>query len=70
MPDFYSRLPKGVQRFLSQRDIKVIIAVFAPPLAVYLHVGFEAQLWLNIALTLLAYVPGLVHAVWIINKAQ
>jgi uncharacterized membrane protein YqaE (UPF0057 family) len=31
-------------------------------------VGFGGQFWLNILLTLLGYIPGIVHAVWIIAK--
>lgn len=31
-----------------------------------MQVGFGAQFWINILLTLLGYIPGIVHAVWII----
>jgi uncharacterized membrane protein YqaE (UPF0057 family) len=29
-------------------------------------VGFGLHFWLNILLTLLGYIPGIIHAVWII----
>ena len=48
--------------------IRIIIAIFLPPLGVFLQVGLGGQFWLNILLTLLGYVPGLVHAIWIIAK--
>ncbi|KIH75578.1 Uncharacterized membrane protein YqaE, homolog of Blt101, UPF0057 family [Geoalkalibacter ferrihydriticus] len=48
--------------------VRVLIAVLLPPLAVFLQVGIGKHFWLNIVLTLLGYVPGLVHAVWIIAK--
>lgn len=32
----------------------------------FLQVGIGAQFWINILLTLLGYIPGIVHAVWII----
>lgn len=48
--------------------IRVIFAVLLPPLGVFLQVGLGAQFWLNILLTLLGYIPGIVHAIWIIAK--
>lgn len=39
-----------------------LLAVLLPPLAVYLTEGGRGHFWLNILLTLLFYVPGLVHA--------
>ena len=48
--------------------VRIIIAIFLPPLGVFLQVGLGGQFWLNILLTLLGYVPGLVHAIWIIAK--
>jgi uncharacterized membrane protein YqaE (UPF0057 family) len=46
--------------------IRIILSVLLPPLGVFLQVGIGAQFWINIVLTLLGYVPGLVHAVYII----
>lgn len=48
--------------------LRIILAIFLPPLGVFLQVGFRAQFWLNIVLTLLGYIPGIIHAVWIIAK--
>lgn len=48
--------------------VRIVIAIFLPPLGVFLQVGLGGQFWLNILLTLLGYVPGLVHAIWIIAK--
>ena len=48
--------------------IRIIIAIFLPPLGVFLQVGLGGDFWLNILLTLLGYIPGLVHAIWIIAK--
>lgn len=47
---------------------RVIIAIILPPLGVFLQVGFGGQFFLNILLTLLGYIPGIVHAVWIISR--
>lgn len=48
--------------------IRIIIAVLLPPLGVFLQVGLGGQFWLNILLTLLGYVPGIVHAVYVIAR--
>jgi uncharacterized membrane protein YqaE (UPF0057 family) len=48
--------------------IRILFAILLPPVGVFLQVGLGAQFWLNILLTLLGYVPGIVHAVWIIAK--
>jgi uncharacterized membrane protein YqaE (UPF0057 family) len=48
--------------------IRIILAILLPPLGVVLQVGFGGQVWLNIPLTLLGYIPGVVHAVWIIAR--
>ena len=46
--------------------IRLILSILIPPLGVYLQVGLTGQFWLNVLLTILGYVPGLIHAVWII----
>ena len=48
--------------------LKIVIAIVLPPLGVFLQVGLGKHFWLNILLTLCGYVPGLVHAIWIIAK--
>ena len=45
---------------------KIILAVILPPLGVLLEVGLGLHFWINILLTLLGFVPGVVHAVYII----
>lgn len=48
--------------------LRIILSVLVPPIGVFLQVGFGGHFWLNILLTLLGYVPGLVHAIWIIAR--
>ena len=48
--------------------IRIIVAIILPPLGVFLQVGLGKDFWINILLTLLGYIPGIVHAVWIIAK--
>ena len=46
--------------------IRILLSVLIPPLGVFLQVGIGMHFWLNILLTLLGYVPGLIHAIYII----
>jgi uncharacterized membrane protein YqaE (UPF0057 family) len=48
--------------------IRILLAILLPPVGVFLTVGLRGQFWLNILLTLLGYLPGIVHAVWIIAR--
>ena len=48
--------------------IRIVLSVFLPPLGVFLQVGLGKHFWLNILLTILGYLPGLIHAIWIIAK--
>ena len=48
--------------------IKLVAAILLPPLGVFLEVGIKGQFWLNVLLTLLGYIPGIIHAVWIIAR--
>ena len=48
--------------------LRILVAVLLPPLGVFLQVGLRGAFWLNILLTLLGYLPGIIHAVWIIAR--
>ncbi|RLC20695.1 MAG: YqaE/Pmp3 family membrane protein [Deltaproteobacteria bacterium] len=48
--------------------IKIIIAILLPPLGVFMQVGIGKHFWLNILLTILGYIPGIIHAIWVIAK--
>lgn len=48
--------------------LRIILSVIIPPVGVFLQVGFGLHFWINILLTLLGYIPGLVHAIWIITR--
>jgi uncharacterized membrane protein YqaE (UPF0057 family) len=46
--------------------LRVIIAIFVPPLGVFLQEGLGGQFWINVILTILGYIPGIIHALYII----
>lgn len=48
--------------------IRILLAIVLPPLGVFLQVGIGLHFWLNIILTLCGYVPGIIHAVYVIVK--
>lgn len=48
--------------------VRILLAILLPPLGVLLQVGLGLHFWINILLTLLGYIPGIVHAVWIIAR--
>ncbi len=48
--------------------VRILCAIILPPLGVFLQVGLGLHFWLNILLTLLGYVPGIVHAVWVVLR--
>ena len=48
--------------------LRILLAILLPPLGVFLQVGIGKHFWINILLTILGFVPGIVHAVWVIAK--
>ncbi len=48
--------------------IRLLFAIIFPPLGVFLQVGLGGHFWLNILLTICGYVPGIVHALYVILK--
>ena len=48
--------------------VKILLAILLPPLGVAMEVGITKQFWINVLLTLLGFVPGIVHAVYVIAK--
>jgi uncharacterized membrane protein YqaE (UPF0057 family) len=46
--------------------LRIIISILIPPLGVFLQVGIGPQFWINILLTILGYIPGVIHAIYII----
>jgi uncharacterized membrane protein YqaE (UPF0057 family) len=47
--------------------LRIILAILLPPLGVFLQEGLGKHFWINVLLTLLGYIPGIVHALWVIT---
>ncbi|CAM4381574.1 YqaE/Pmp3 family membrane protein [Vibrio astriarenae] len=48
--------------------LMIIICVLLPPLGVFIKFGLGSQFIINLILTLLFFVPGMVHALWLVLK--
>jgi uncharacterized membrane protein YqaE (UPF0057 family) len=46
----------------------IILAIVLPPVGVLLTYGVTTPLLINILLTLLGWLPGSIHAVWLVSK--
>ncbi|MEQ8847630.1 YqaE/Pmp3 family membrane protein [Botrimarina sp.] len=46
--------------------IKVLLAILLPPVGVFFEVGLGMHFWINILLTLLGFIPGIIHAIYVI----
>ncbi len=48
--------------------VLIILAIILPFVAVFLKKGVGKDLLINIILCFLFYVPGIIHAVWLVTK--
>ncbi|BAY36684.1 YqaE/Pmp3 family membrane protein [Nostoc sp. MS1] len=48
--------------------LRLLLGLVLPPLGVFLTVGVGPTLLINILLTVLGWLPGSIHAVWVIAK--
>jgi len=51
------------------KTVRYLFGILVPPVGVLLTYGISSTLIINILLTLLGYVPGIIHAVWAISKS-
>lgn len=45
---------------------KILLACLLPPVGVFFEVGLGLHFWLNIVLTLFGFIPGIIHALYVI----
>lgn len=50
--------------------VNLILAIFLPPIGAFLQVGATKHLWINIVLCILGWLPGILHAVWLVVTNQ
>ncbi len=55
---------------LCMKIVRILLAIFLPPIAVFLQRGISGQFFLNILLTLCFGLPGSIHALYLMLKEQ
>ncbi len=50
--------------------VNLICAILLPPLGAFLQVGATKHLFINIILCILGWLPGILHAVWLVATQQ
>jgi uncharacterized membrane protein YqaE (UPF0057 family) len=50
--------------------LRFVLGLVVPPLGVFLTVGVGPTLLINVLLTLLGWLPGSIHAIWVIAKYE
>ncbi len=53
-------------REIPMQILKIILAILLPPVAAFMQVGATKHLWINIVLTLIWFIPGMIHALWLV----
>lgn len=48
--------------------LQIILAILLPPVAVALKSGLGKDFVINLILTLLFFLPGVIHALWLVLK--
>lgn len=48
--------------------LRIIAAIVLPPLGVFITMGVSQALLINVLLTLLGWIPGVIHSLWVISK--
>ncbi len=63
----YKKEKKAGSKKETDQLLLILIAILIPPLAVYLHEDeINGKFWLDLILTLLFYIPGLIYALIVI----
>lgn len=50
--------------------IKILLAIFLPPISVLIERGLGMQLLINIILTLIGVLPGSIHALYLVVSSR
>lgn len=49
-----------------RRIAEIVAAILLPPLGVFLNRGLGSPFWISVALTIIAFVPGVIYALYLI----
>ena len=48
--------------------LRIIVAILLPPRGGFWQVGIGRHFWINVLLTIFGYIPGIIHAVWLMVR--
>lgn len=48
--------------------LRLLLAVLLPPLAVFLEEGATQRFWIDVVLTLIGWLPGVLFAFWCLMR--
>ncbi len=51
---------------MDNKFVVIILSILIPPLAVFLKKGATQDLLINLVLCLLGFLPGVIHALWLL----
>ncbi|CAL4913942.1 unnamed protein product [Urochloa decumbens] len=46
--------------------VEVLLAIFLPPVGVFLRYGCGVEFWIDLLLTILGYIPGIIYALYVL----
>jgi len=49
--------------------LRLVLAILLPPLAVFLQEGTGKRFWIDVVLTFLAWIPGVLYAVYVLGSS-
>jgi len=50
--------------------LDIILAIIFPPLPLALKHGLNKTFWINVVLTILFYIPGLIHSLYVMHSEK
>ena len=50
--------------------LKIVLAFILPPAAVFLQARLSIHFWINIILTIFVWIPGVIHALWLVLRSR
>jgi len=50
--------------------LKIVLAFILPPAAVFWQSKIGLQFWINLVLTIIGWLPGIIHALWLILRSR
>lgn len=53
---------------MDNKIVLIILAILLPPIAVFMKKGAGKDLAINVVLCILFFLPGVIHALWLVTK--